>query len=66
MTTLHKHIQGQQSIAVDLSGVIEAISILNNEGTSPGPVVSLINVALDLANQLCEGLDSVRLPKVAA
>lgn len=66
MTTLHKHIQDQQDIATNLCGVLEALSILDNEGCAPGAVTSLVSVARNLAEGLAEGLDIVNLPEDAA
>ena len=65
MTALHAYIQGQQDVACNLRGVLEAMAILDNEGCAPSAVTSLINVAVNLAEALAEGLDSVRLPEVA-
>ncbi len=66
MSALLKHIEKQQSIAMNLCGVIEALAILDNEGVGANAITSLLNVAGDLANQLNDGLDSVRLPEVGA
>ncbi|GAB1364682.1 hypothetical protein MASR1M32_39180 [Rhodobacter sp.] len=62
MTTLREHIKSQQSIARDLEGLLEALSVLDNEGEYPSACTSLINVALTIAIQLTEGLDSAAMP----
>ena len=65
MPTLHQHIQAQQDISTNLCGVLQAISILDNEGCAPGAVTSLVNVAISLAEELNRGLDFTHLPEVA-
>lgn len=63
MSALMKHIGDQQTTAVTLAGVIEALAILDNEGLGDGAQTSLLNVAGELVSRLTEGLDSVNLPK---
>jgi hypothetical protein len=63
---LHRYLQDQQSTAVQLEGVLEALAILDNEKCAPGAVTALIVVAGDLASQLNIGLDSLSLGKVRA
>lgn len=63
MSALLKHIAKQQDTAVTLSGVIEALAILKNEGLGDGAQTSLLLVAEALIGEIIDGLDSVRLPK---
>ncbi|RWR08493.1 hypothetical protein [Paenirhodobacter populi] len=67
MSTLREHIQNQQNMACNLVGVLEALAILDNEGMGKGgAVTSLISVALVMASDINEGLDTVNLPKGGA
>lgn len=66
MSTLREHIQDQQATGVTLCGVIEAMAILDNEGTGANAISSLIIVAGNLARQITDGLDSANLPKGGA
>ena len=66
MSALHKHIDQQQSTAVILADVIEAITILTSEELGEGARVSLLVVAGKLANELVDNLDSTALPKGGA
>lgn len=63
MSALHQHIQKQQSLACDLAGLLEALSLIDNDANTPGAVTSLINVAMMLAADLTNNLDTVALPK---
>lgn len=63
MSALLKHIQKQQDLACNLSGVIEALHVLDNEKLAPDAVTSLLNVALTLVHDLNRNLDKVSLPE---
>ncbi len=62
--SLQQYLQDQQSTAVQLEGVLEAMAILDKEKCAPAAVTALIVVAVDLASQLNIGLDSLSLAKV--
>ncbi|SEO13214.1 hypothetical protein SAMN04489859_10377 [Paracoccus alcaliphilus] len=66
MTALEQHIQNQQNRACQLVGVLEAIATLDNEGIAENAVTALIHVALDIAREVNDGLDSAALPKGGA
>lgn len=57
-------IQSRQADAVLLSGVIEGIAQLDNDGSQPNAVTALIEVARGMADRLAQGLDSVAVSKV--
>lgn len=63
MSALHKHIGKQQALACNLCGILEALSVLDNEDRAPGTVTSLFSVARMMAEDLNQSLDSVNLPK---
>lgn len=65
MSALLKHIQTQQSIAMNLCSIIQALSILDDGEVAPDAVTGLIRVARDLAEKLNSNLDVVNLPKEA-
>jgi hypothetical protein len=63
MSALRKHVEDQQTRSCQLIGVLEAIATLDNEGIAPNAVTTLIQVALNIANEIDTGLDCVNLPK---
>ena len=62
---LPEYLADLQTTAIRLSGVMAAISHLNNEGKYEDGQIALIDVAEQLANELSDGLDSVSLPRGA-
>lgn len=62
-SALHEHISNQQTQALRLCGLLEAIATLDNQSLAPDAVSALIQIAVDMAEELNRNLDSVALPK---
>jgi len=61
---LSTHIQDVQDSATILHGVISAIEVLDDVGTCPNGVASLIRVAGNLSRDVQNKLDCTILPEV--
>jgi hypothetical protein len=62
-TSLPKYLQNTQDKATRLSGVMAAISTLADEDKCRNGQIALIYLAEELADELCNDLDSLRIPK---
>ncbi|MCC5968403.1 MAG: hypothetical protein JJU15_00465 [Pararhodobacter sp.] len=60
---LPEYLQDMQDRASRLSGIMNAIAFLENEGRCEEGRVALVYLAEELAAQLNTALDSVNLPK---
>lgn len=61
-SALRHHIALQQTEAIKLCGVLQALASLNNDGVAANAQTTLIDVALAMASDLNNGLDSVTRP----
>ncbi|MEY8838891.1 hypothetical protein AB9K41_07645 [Cribrihabitans sp. XS_ASV171] len=64
MSAIKEHIAEMHNMSVHLSGLIECIDFLENEGACANGRLCLTTAALRLARELTTGLDQVSLPKV--
>ncbi|MGN7868990.1 hypothetical protein [Paracoccus sp. 22332] len=63
MGALKAYIADQQSQALRLESILEALQELNSANVAPDAQSSLIGLAYGMAIDLNEALDSVNLPK---
>ncbi|MCG6112612.1 MAG: hypothetical protein MEQ74_10580 [Paracoccus sp.] len=63
---LRRHCGDVQVAATQLCGVMQAIELLDDEGTGGNAVSTLIRIARSLAEKVNNDLDSVNLPKGGA
>lgn len=63
MSALRTYISDRQTAALKLANVIEAIDLLNHDNLAPNAVMTLIDIARVMANELENDLDTVNLPK---
>lgn len=62
MSALANYIADQQSVALRLEGLLEALEELNVQNLAPEAQSSLILVARGMAGDLNKALDAVNLP----
>lgn len=60
---LHKHIANQQTLAMRLNFVLEALERLNSESVAEEAQSTLIAIAAEMAAELNNNLDNTRLPE---
>lgn len=63
MSALKNYIADQQTTALKLANVMEAIDLLNHDNLAPEAVTTLISVARLMADELNRNLDSANLPE---
>lgn len=56
------HIEDQQTRAMHLEGLMQALLHLQNEDVEPGAQITLATLARDLAAELNRALDRMNLP----
>ena len=59
MSALRTYISDRQTAALKLANVIEAIDLLNHDNLAPNAVMTLIDIARVMANELENDLDTV-------
>lgn len=65
LPALLAHIGDMQTKATRLFGLLEVIGFLENEASCLNGRIALTEIAIELAENINLGLDSVSLPKVA-
>ncbi len=60
---LEEYLQDCQDMATNLTGLLEAAEVLDNEGTCQNGVTEVLKVSGKIATNLTSKLDSVNLPR---